>query len=257
MKNEGYEKEILAGRNNMKSGFGKNAGVSDQKKGLPQPPLCKGPTGGDAIALPKNFKGIVPRENYLDLLLNRRSQRVFENKQMTLEQLSFLLWSTQGILEEKGKTHTLRPVPSGGARHPFESYIAIQNVEKVKQGLYHYLPLEHKIEFIAEIEEYTNSLTCALAGQTWASLAPAVFFWCCEAYRGEWRYTVTSHRVMLLDAGHIGQNLMLSAQALGLGSCCIAAYDQQECDKLLHVDGVEEFIVYAAAVGKPMQKQTK
>ncbi len=257
MKNEGFEKEVLIGRTSMKSSFGKDAGLSDQKKGLPQPPLCKAPTGGDAVSLPKNFKGIVPHENYLDLLLNRRSQRVFENTAMTLEQLSFLLWSTQGIIEVKGSTHTLRPVPSGGARHPFETYITVQNVEHLKQGLYHYLPLEHKLEFIADIQEYANQVTCALAGQTWAAMAPVVFFWCCNAYRGEWRYSTTSHRVMLLDAGHIGQNLMLSAQSLGLGSCCIAAYDQKECDALLHIDGEEEFTVYAAAAGKPAQKKTK
>jgi SagB-type dehydrogenase family enzyme len=143
----------------------------------------------------------------------------------------------------------LRPVASGGARHPFETYIAVQNVTNLQPGLYHYLPLENEIEYFGGLADYAATVTEMLAGQSWASKAPIALFWSCEAYRAEWRYGIFAHRVVLMDVGHLGQNAMLSATALGLGSCCMAAYDQNKCDSVLGLDGVEEYTVYACAVG--------
>jgi SagB-type dehydrogenase family enzyme len=76
-------------------------------------------------------------------------------------------------------------------------------------------------------------------------------FFTCLPYRGEWRYAEMAHRVMLIDLGHVGQNVMLSAAALGMGSCCFAAFDSTQCDKALGVDGFDEYTVYAVSVGTP------
>jgi len=89
-----------------------------------------------------------------------------------------------------------------------------------------------------------------LAFQKWATSAPVVVYLTCVAYRAEWRYSIMAHRVVLIDLGHVGQNLMLSASAMGLGSCCIAAYDQTLCDQALGIDGYEEYTVYACTIGK-------
>jgi nitroreductase len=76
------------------------------------------------------------------------------------------------------------------------------------------------------------------------------FFWSCIPYRSEWRYLHEAHRVMLLDAGHLCQNLYLAVEAISCGCVAIGAYDQSRADELIGVDGVDEFTVYLAAVGR-------
>jgi SagB-type dehydrogenase family enzyme len=68
-------------------------------------------------------------------------------------------------------------------------------------------------------------------------------------YRCEWRYGIWAHRVAVIDAGHVSQNLYLACVALGLGTCAIAAFDMAVCDALFGLDGEEEFTVYASPVG--------
>lgn len=227
---------------------------SDQKKGILPPPhnVCR---GGEKIVLP-SFENL-GKSCYMELLDNRRSVREFTDTPMKAEELGFLLWSGGGVQKYRDEAghFTLRPVPSGGARHPFELYCAVRNVEGLEPGLYHYLPIENvgekkvTLEYMGAIEDYSNTITEMLADQSWAAKAPAVIMVSCVPYRGEWRYTEASHRVMLIDLGHIGQNLMLSAQALGLGSCCIAAYNQQVCDDVLGLDSINEYTVYGLPVG--------
>jgi SagB-type dehydrogenase family enzyme len=258
IRNEGMWEEIDRNRGHMKCpDFAAVMPGSDQQKALPQPPLCKGAKGG-IIRISADFGSAVTRGLYTDILDARRSERVYDEKTpMTQDQLAFLLWSTQGIQEIRGENYAaLRPVPSGGARHSFETYFIVRDVEGLKKGLYHYLPLEHigeklvAVEFLGEFPDHDARLADMLAGQKWAISAPVVVFLTCVAYRSEWRYVSMAHRVALIDLGHVGQNLMLSAVAMGLGSCCLAAYDQKLCDEALGVDGYEEYTVYACPVGK-------
>jgi len=258
IRNEGMWEDIDRNRDYMKCpDFSKFMPESDQSKELPQPPLSKAGKG-EPILISADFDKAVVNGSYTDLLDIRRSERVYDDKTpMTQDQLAFLLWSTQGIQSVRGENYaTFRPVPSGGARHPFETYFFAQNVEGLKPGIYHYLPLEHigekkvAIEFICELSDHKERIVEALAMQKWTSNAPVVIFTSCVAYRAEWRYTSMAHRVVLIDVGHVGQNQMLSAAAMGLGSCNIAAYNQKICDEILGLDGYEEYTVYACTVGK-------
>ena len=232
---------------------------SDQAKKIPAPAFGK-TIVGEVIKLP-SFEGLTTA-TYADLLDSRRSKRNYTNTPMTQEQLAFMLWSTQGIQYTRKDVATFRPVPSGGARHPFETYITVKNVEGLKAGLYHYLPTENigeklvTIEYLGEIDDYDKKITSALAEQAWATTAPIIMFTTCIPYKAEWRYHEMSHRVMLIDLGHLGQNAMLSAVALGLGSCCMAAYNQAECDKLLGLKDLDEYTVYAVSVGTPTEYTT-
>lgn len=243
----------LHNRNFMKSPlYAEAMAKSDQASGKPQPPLVK-EVEGKIIELPPFSE---PDASYAILLDIRRSVRTFSDTPMTQEQLAFMLYSAQGIQQYRGRKEviTLRPVPSGGARHPFETYIIVQNVDGLEAGLYHYAPATHaeakkvSIVFMGPLdEEYKNSKL--IIGQNWTDSAHILLFLTFVPYRSEWRYGEVSHRMGLIDSGHIGQNIMLSASALELGSCCIASYDQKMCDKALKVDGTEEYTVYAAAVG--------
>ena len=226
---------------------------SDQSKDIAPPPFSN-PITGEIFTLPA-FDGVLTTPDYMQILDTRRSLRSYSGAPMTQEQLAFMLWSTQGVQSMRGSVATFRTVPSGGARHPFETYIAIQAVEGLKPGLYRYLPLENvgektaKIEHLGPIEDYSNNITAMLAGQAWAAKAPVVLFYSCVPYRAEWRYDFAAHRVMLIDLGHLGQNAMLSAVALGLGTCCMAAFEQEKCDEVLGLDGINEYTVYAVSVG--------
>jgi len=226
---------------------------SDQKSGVAHPTYDYYITS-EFIELP-TFDAAITDSSYMNLLDKRRSERVYTDEPVTQEQLAFMLWSVGGIQRASGAS-TLRPVASGGARHPFEYYFAVTNVDGLEPGFYHYVPTKNIGEKKVTIErlgplfdDYENNMNDLVVGQKWVTKAPVVLFVSCIPYRAEWRYSDAAQRVMLIDLGHIGQNLMLSATAMGLGSCCIAAYDQKKCDETFSLDGVDEYTVYVLPFG--------
>ena len=224
---------------------------SDQDLKKPQPPLVKARmTDGPMIPLPREFDTLELNSNILSVIYNRKSSRVYTQESMSLLELSFLLWATQGVKGIRGKNYaTLRTVPCGGARHEYETYLAVRKVDGLEPGIYHYLPMEHALEFIKSVPELDQEITESLDGQSFGAKANVVFYWAMVAYRAEWRYGILAHRVALIDAGHIGQNLYIGCSALGLGVCGIAAFSHKKCCGLLNIDGEEEYVVYTAPVG--------
>jgi SagB-type dehydrogenase family enzyme len=245
------EDRILAGRDFMKCNWGDEEMASDQELKKPQPPLVKPAMGGERIVLPRDFESLPLKNNILQVLAQRKSSRVYTGEPVTLLELSFLLWAQQGIRAIRGKNYaTLRTVACGGARHEFECYMAVMNVEGLKKGFYHYLPMTHEVELLSESNQPEDSVISALAGQTWCGKSNVIFFYSVVPYRAEWRYSVNAHRVVLIDAGHITQNLYVACSSLALGTCAIAALNTDESDRLFQLDGQEEFIFYAATLGK-------
>jgi len=224
-----------------------------QRKGVPAPPLEKPYSKeGTLIELikPSNIDlGNFPLAKAIN---QRQSHRVFTNDALTLEELSFLLWSTQGVKSVgENKVRTKRTVPSGGARHPFETYLLVNRVETIKSGVYRYLPIEHKLLFVAKgSRQFPDRISTACNGQSFVGKSAVVFVWAAIPYRTEWRYSVISYKDILIEAGHICQNLYLACEAIGAGTCAIAAYNQKNIDTLIGVDGEDEFTVYVAPVGK-------
>jgi SagB-type dehydrogenase family enzyme len=123
-------------------------------------------------------------------------------------------------------------------------------VNGLVKGFYRYLPLEHKlvIENLDTAAELKAAQACF--NQNWIAQASVFFIWAAIPERMEWRYGLAAHRVILIDVGHVCQNLYLACEAIGAGACAIAAYDQDLIDKLLGLDGNNEFVIYSAAVGK-------
>ena len=243
----------------------KNGGgyKTDQELKKPQPPLVKAPMTDNLVDLPRNFETLGLQDNLLELLKKRKSSRVYTQENMSLLQLSFLLWAAQGIKSIRGRSYaTIRTAPCGGARHPFETYLLVRQVEGLLPGVYHYLPMTHQLELLEELEDreaMTQLVDLSLCGQAWAAKANVVFYWSFVPYRSEWRYGIYAHRMVLADLGHVGENLYLACTALGLGTCGIGAYDQALCDKTFRLDGEEEFVVYAETVGtvKPQDEQAE
>ena len=247
-------KIIIENRQFMKSNFAESVHQrSDQAKGLPFPPLQKPLPPGELqfVNLPDPGSIQLVQPDLRTLLDKRESRRAYNTEGLSLEELSFLLDATQGVKEVVGEGYaSRRPVPSAGARHPFETYLAVNRVESLEPGIYRYLPLEHQLLFLEAGGNLPDLLTVASLGQRFVGQAAVVFIWSCIPYRAEWRYMHHAHKNMLLDAGHVCQNLYLAAEALGLGTCAIGAYDQTAVDALLELDGEDEYAIYLAPVGR-------
>ncbi len=228
----------------------------DQALGLPPPPVQK-PYAPDsrrvALTPPGELSLEIGNAPLRDLIDRRRSHRRYEDLPLSKEELSFLLWATQGVREISeycdGRI-TMRTVPSAGSRHPFETYLYLRRTEGIDPGLYRYLALEHELVAQDSPADFEPRLVEACHEQEFVAEAAAVFFWTAIPYRTEWRYSIISPKVIALDAGHVCQNLYLAAEAIGAGTCAIGAYNQRQTDALIGVDGEEEFTVYLAPVGR-------
>lgn len=223
---------------------------TDQRKRLPPPAVEKpAPPAARLVDLDApdrlNFGDI----SLLQAIQRRRSHRIFTADPLTLQELAFLLWATQGVRAVlNDRSVTLRTVPSGGARHPFETYLVVHRVTGLEPGLYRYLPLEHRLCFLYSDPDLPEKIKLACAD--FARDCAVVFIWTAIPYRTEWRYGPLSPKLIAQDSGHLCQNLYLACEAIGAGTCAVGAYHQAAMDDLLGVDGEEEFTVYSAPVGK-------
>jgi SagB-type dehydrogenase family enzyme len=239
------------GRQFMKETMYRYLETSDQRKGLPQPllelghdeeqPVIELPAPADLPTYPCDLKALVE---------SRRSARRYTGQALTLDELSFLLWCTQGVKETVDRHATLRTVPSAGARHAFETYLLVNNVEGLTPGLYRFLALSHQLVQIKAEAGLADRMAQACLDQSHVKRSAVTFFWVAVPYRMTWRYDERGYRYLHLDAGHVCQNLYLAAEALGAGVCAIAAFEDETLNRLLEIDGEEQFVIYLATVGR-------
>ncbi|MDF2544765.1 MAG: nitroreductase [Herbinix sp.] len=133
-----YEKQ----RKFLKTDFTEFKNIkTDRMKGLPQPPIVKPyDSFSDIIHLPDVNKDVLLKDNIFECIKDRRSTRLYSEERLTLEELSYLLWATQGITGKNQAGITLRTVPCSGGTHSFETYLLITHVEGLNPGVYRYLP---------------------------------------------------------------------------------------------------------------------
>lgn len=182
-----------------------------------------------------------------DALQGRRSNRRYRDSPISIQDLAMLLWASQGVTGRAG-SYSFRPAPSAGALYPIETYLAINNVETVAAGLYHFQVAEFCLAklgsgFLGE------EVAQAALGQSFLAKAGVVFIWSAVLRRNFAKYGHRGLRYVLMDAGHICQNMLLAAEALDLGACPVAAFYDDELNRLLNLDGEEESVVYLASVG--------
>lgn len=226
---------------------------TDQSKGISAPSLQKSVAdNADRIKLPDGKLALNTLGNcsLSDAISGRKSIRKYSDKEISMDELSAMLWGTQGIRKKISPICALRTVPSAGARHAFETYLAVNNVSGLTPGVYRYLPFDGELILIQEDNNIGKKASDACLGQNFVAPAAVTFFWTVIPNRMEWRYDLAAHKVIAVDAGHVCQNLYLICESIDAGTCAIAAYDQDKCDKLLQVDGVDEFTIYIASVGK-------
>lgn len=229
----------------------KNKEERDSEKGISQPPLeLDYDKRKTIIELPDPAKIKVKNIDIREAIESRDSFRVYKDSNISLEELSFILWSTQGVKEIiKGKV-TIRNVPSAGARHAFETYILVNSVEGLQKGLYRYIAIENRLVEISFEDKIDDKIMEACLCQKSVKSSAVTFIWVAIPYRMNWKYGERGYRYLYLDAGHVCQNLYLTAQAINCGVCAIGAFDDDEMNKILNLDGKEQFTIYMGTLGK-------
>ncbi len=225
---------------------------SDQENGIPRPDAIKA-RSGEIVALPAIGLLQPPDMKLSDAIGGRRSLRDYADTPLSQNELSWLLWSSCWARDFRSNERmeiTLRNVPSAGARHPFECHVLLRAVEGIAPGLYYYHPIKHCLVATNLSDSIANEVFEACMRQDMIIKAAVTFILSAVPYRTGWRYGQRGYRYLYLDAGHVGQNIHLAAEAIGAGACMIGAYQDEAMNDAVAVDGVDEFVIYIATVGK-------
>lgn len=229
-----------------------NISESDQRKGEPQPPFeIPLEEGKPLIDLPDPEEIELGGYDLRQAIEERRSLRRYTEDSLTIAELSYLLWLTQGVKKVDEKRHVVwRTVPSAGCRHPFETYLSINRVNDLEPGLYRFAAVEHKLVALELNDEFNDQLTEACGGQRQVQTSAVTFIWAAVPYRTVWRYSERSYRYLYLDAGHVCQNLHLAAESINCGICAIGAYNDDQMDALMGFNPPDMFVIYLASLGR-------
>jgi SagB-type dehydrogenase family enzyme len=222
-----------------------------QNQGIPQPPLeLPYPADAPLVVLPDPNRVEIPALDLRDAIAGRETCRRYREQNLTLDELSFLLWATQGVKSVTPRPVTLRTVPSAGARHAFETYLLVNQVDGLEAGLYRYAAIKHALIPVELSAGVNERITHACLDQKQVQTSAVTFMWVAVVDRMAWRYVERGYRYLFLDAGHICQNLYLAAEPLNCGVCAIAAYDDDLVNSALSLDGESQFVAYIGSLGK-------
>ncbi len=235
----------------MKATYPLNCSPSPQNTGIPQPPLeLPIPADAPLIHLPDPGGLAVPPIDLKTAIERRRTRRRYKEQPLTLMELSYLLWLSQGVKEITNRPATRRTVPSAGSRHAFETYLLINQVEGLEPGLYRFAASQHALLRLDAPVNIREEITHACWDQKQFINSAVVFLWVAVAERMAWRYVERGYRYLHLDAGHVCQNLYLAAEAIGCGVCAVGGYNDEPLNNALDLDGENLFVIYLANVGK-------
>jgi SagB-type dehydrogenase family enzyme len=218
----------------------------DDLGAIPSPGRFK--TYSEAEPLPLSQPDFNEAANLWQCLSRRRSERDTTQDPLSGEELSKILWAAQGVTARAGM-HLLRTAPSAGALYPFETYLYVHRVEGLPQGIYHFNVAEFGLARLKE-GDFNRIITAAALGQPVVRKAAVVIIWTAMMLRCMEKYRERAMRYIPMDLGHVCQNVQLAATALGLGSCPIGAFYDDEMNELIEVDGEEETVLYMVTVGK-------
>ena len=166
------------------------------------------------------------------LLQQRRSVREYRDAALDLPTIGQLLWAAQGITDPRG----LRTAPSAGALYPLELYVVAGNVEGLAPGVYHYQPDRHQLQQTLPGDQ-RDLLARAAHGQSWVRTAAAVIVITAVYERTTGKYADRGIRYVHMEVGHAAQNLFLQAEALGLATVVVGAFEDDAVAALLGLPG--------------------
>lgn len=211
---------------------------------LPEP--YKNYPDSESIALPEPIK--TSGAGIWDILMHRRSRRNYTNEYLSIADLSQILWAIQGVTAYAGH-YALRTSPSAGALYPIETYIIVNRIDNLEPGVYHYNMLNHALEIIKK-GNFGKDISKAALDQTMLEDSAFTFIWTAVVARSKWKYGERAYRYIYMDAGHIGQNAYIAAEAMGFGCCTVGAFFDDEVGSIIGIDNKEEIVVYLCSIGK-------
>jgi SagB-type dehydrogenase family enzyme len=240
------ESELDIGRRYLKETRYNRTGLGERRTSFPRAePYKDYPAASKRVKLEPQ----VGRQaaDLWECLSVRRSQRHYRERLLSMAELTDLIWAAQGITLT-GRHYLLRTAPSAGALYPVETYLAAYRVERLDSGFWHLNIQNFELELLSA-GDFRRALVEAGLGQNFLGTASVAFIWTGILNRAMCKYRERAIRYLFLDAGHICQNLMLAATALGLGCCPVGAFFDEEVEHLIGVDGHDEVALYLAAVG--------
>lgn len=184
--------------------------------------------------------------NFLEMIELRATIRQYSKESLSLKELSYLLWCTQGV-KMANANFTLRTVPSAGASHSLETYILVNNVEGLEEGVYRFLAVEHSL---VKVDADKDAISNCFSTFKVVLNSAVTFIWSTVIERVACRYGSRGYRYAFLDAGHVCQNIYLAAQTIKAGVCALGAFDDEQINEELALPKDEQFVLYGAAVGK-------
>lgn len=188
-----------------------------------------------------------------EVIASRRSVRNFSDGELTLNEFSKILYQSYGITGQislpGGVTQNLRSAPSAGALYPAELYLGIRRLAGVGPGIYHYNILNHELELLIH-GDLTEEIYQICGGQEYARQASVIIMISGVMQRTKRKYGDRGYRYVLLDVGHLGQNIYLACTALGISVMTTCGFFDDEANRLLRLDGVDETMLYVAFIGK-------
>lgn len=204
--------------------------------------------------LPKIDLGDEPLEaDFFRLVKKRQSRRDFKREPITKQELSLLLKYSCGNTSEMGEGRHRRAQPSGGGRFPIEIYPIVfrsgDPADGLKAGLYHYNVKEHRLDVLWD-KEFSDEDIGKIFTYPWVKNAAVGIVMTSVFLRNQQKYGERGYRYILLEAGHIGQNIYLVSEALGLKCCALGGTRDENLEQLIDIDGVTESVVYGLAIGK-------
>ena len=221
-----------------------------------QPPLTW-TNGSNAFALPSPFDG--KNSDLLNLMAKRRSNRTNSGHELTNDELSSCLFAGLGItsyVETPTGDLPLSMTPSGGARNPFEAFVILNRGAELAPGVYHYSGSEHSLQKLESA--VPEQLHQYLANQEWTKDMAAVIVLVAVLERTMWKYSdANAYRVVLIEAGHIAQNIMIAATGLGLCACPTAALAHGPLSQHLGLEALTHTPIYALTLEKPLPNADK
>lgn len=188
--------------------------------------------------------------DFSQLIKNRQSRRDFFREPITKDELSYLLEYSCGDTSQLNGHRRRRAQPSGGARFPIEVYpFVLRSSNDLKSGLYHYNVSDHQLDVMWK-KEFSDEDLASLFTYKWVQDAALVLIMTAVFWRTQNKYGERGYRYILLEAGHIGQNIYLASEALALKCCALAGTKDEQVEKLLDIDGATESLIYAMVVGR-------
>lgn len=188
------------------------------------------------------------------VMVTRRSRHDFANAEVEFHELSRILYYSFGVTAqntiEAGISHGLRAAPSAGGLYPAEIYLGIRQVTGVMPGIYHYNVPEHALEQLSAGDP-TEVLYRVTAYQEDARRAGVVMLIAGILPRTKGKYGERGYRYVLMDIGHLGENIYLACTALQLAIRTGGGFFDDEANDLLGLDGLNEVVLYLAFIGKP------